>query len=198
MQYIVASLGRCGSTLVAHAIGCAAERPVWITRDLSSAPCGRQVIKTHAHFQGELLEPFRAVFVWGFVEDIFASLMSIRDRGWMLAHLAHLQVRPEHIEVYRMLSRRRRYTAVWRYLVEGDKLRFVENVRSWARAKALFIQYEKLCMYPEWKSRKISNYLDLDVPLPAIRPRQSDWRELPRSVHRAIQESYPSWIRRVK
>lgn len=171
---------------------------MWIVENLSDLPSDWKLIKTHAHFRGENLSSFRAVFVWGYVEDIIASLMSISDEEWMLTHLNYLQVAPEDIRRWTWLRSRRMRIRAWRYLLEEDKLQFVENIRSWARAKALFIKYEKLCARPERKFHRISDFIGCEIPVPAIQSRQSCWRDLPDSILETIYNNYPSWIRRTR
>lgn len=191
MRVIIPSIGRCGSTLICNLIAEARECASGFTDDIHNPP-RTGVIKTHVHFDREPVYAYRAVFVWGNVGDIIASLALRTDNT---SHLQHLQVDPAHIARYQELDQHDRMAAL-EYLVEDDKFRFIENVESWTGAThVILVQYETLCAYPVSEAQRIADFVGVSLSVPSIIKRLGDATQLPFSLQRAIINNYPDYMR---
>ena len=191
MKILVPSLGRCGSTLVTDAIGAVMPGPSGFANDLTHSP-NTTVVKTHAHFRGEPGYAYRAVFVWGYIPDIVASLAA---RTTNAPHFHHLEVAPDHIARYLQIEADDSRMAALCYMVERDRLRFKTNLASWRCARhVMFVQYEALRADPAGVFGAISAFVGTQVPAPEIMPRQSDRRTLPGAMRDLLYQTYPRWL----
>lgn len=169
--FIVASMGRSGSTLVYHAIAKALaqkkykrlsstlERSVkgqaW---DLDRAPLvGGVVYKTHDMASNIVpILPVKAIFLFSRASDAALSVYSCYERygkEWVEMHLRHLHASGNFSE-----------------LLERDILRFGEQINSWVNEKrfpVLAARYEYL-----WDNQDILRaFFDLPITLPERRMR---------------------------
>jgi len=188
MNYIIASAGRAGSSLVNKML-CEAtgERSLFADTYEKLRDPGQVLKKTHLHYKEGLLDnTFRVVYLYRDNMAVIASLYSIAGtpdlnpeyifrvseqlpppsltkvwEQWMWLHLIDLQVRISHIQVFFRLIRYSKFAA-FAYLTLGDKFRFRENMESWKKFdKTLFVRYEDLCAEPARQVKKIFDHLGL-------------------------------------
>ncbi|MDN5869436.1 MAG: hypothetical protein L0H73_01750 [Nitrococcus sp.] len=178
--FIVASMGRSGSTLVWNAIakalaekrygrlssslGRIVKSHAW---DLHKARLARGVVyKTHdmASSIAPAL-PVRGIFLFSRASDAALSVYSCYERfgkGWVEMHLRHLHANGNFVE-----------------LLERDVLRLEEQVNGWVnetRFPVLAVRYEYL-----WDNEdKLRAFCDLPISLPKKRAR----------VEKNIDQSY--------
>lgn len=169
--FIVASMGRSGSTLVWNAIAKALakkkygrlsstlERSVkgraW---DLDRAPLvGGVVYKTHDMANNiEPILPIKAIFLYSRATDAALSVYSCYERygkEWVEMHLRHLHANGNFVD-----------------LLERDILRFEEHVNAWVnetRFPVLAVRYESLWDHQDG----LRSFCDLPIVLPKKRRR---------------------------
>jgi hypothetical protein len=198
-KILIPSLGRCGSTLVSDSIAAALHTKVHFVPDYRIAP-KKWVLKTHVPYRGAPDYDYCAVFLWGNVGDIIASLYQMRT-SWgsdkidgLRLHLKHLDVWTERAD-YFFMRLERDYDDAFAYLIAGDKLNFCFNYLSWGAApNTRAIKYEHLCAYPTETFDEISDFIGTHVPPPEIKPRQSSIAQLPKRLQNLIRENYPDWM----
>ena len=199
-KILIPSMGRCGSTLVADSIAAVLNTKVHFVPNYHNAP-DVKVLKTHAPYSGEPPYDYRAVYLWGNIGDIIHSLYEGRiswggdPRIGMQKHLQHLGIGLCEIGFFFELLREDKDKA-FEYLIEQDRLRLKTNCESWEYdlPRVLFIQYESLCLSPEVYFGLISAHIDIRVPPPEIKPRQSSMSKLPEHLQQLIRETYPAWM----
>jgi hypothetical protein len=190
MHFIVPSIGRCASTLIANLIMQAIGKPVCYVWDIKTE-YGPFVSKTHQHFLGEPAYPYRAVYVWGHIGDIIASMYHWDITRNFESHFAHLEVEPEHRSYFFEMIRRGLREDGWLYLVDDDKLRFKNNLASWEQARhVLFIRYEDLCADAPTTMAHINHFTGLTLDVPRIVPRKGRFGHLSGGLQQAIQHEY--------
>ena len=182
---IIPSIGRCGSTWVTELIATARGGGFEYARDYRS---GGPVRKTHSHFVEEPHGAYRAVYVYGGIGDVICSLVtSPWPRQLLLQHFDHLGVASADVEAF-LLSPDEHG---WIRLVEGDRLRFRDNMRSWQRAEnVMFVRYEALCAEPAGVVRSISQFVGMPLPVAVVSTGRASWRQLPDRLRDAICAEY--------
>lgn len=190
MEYIVPSIGRSGSTLVTRLICEATGRTEGYTQDLFQQHLvdDGTVKKTHAHFVAELPYEYRAVYTWGDVGDVLSSMFSGRVN--LPVHLEHLEVDVENqIAFWEMLDRDA--DEAFAFLVEGDRLRLWENIRSWALSeRVLFVEYERLCSDKNEVLAAMREHTGLALPDFDVKPRVTGRAQLSPEVRALVDDVY--------
>lgn len=192
MRYIVPSIGRCGSSVMAHQLHLASGAEGWQYRQNWTLH-NDTVMKTHAAFTGEPAFDYRAVFCWGNIGDIVASMWLGMD-GHLMAHLAHLGVMPQHRQTFAALLRADQ-TDAWLYLVQGDKLHLKHNFRSWHKAQhVLFVHYDDWLADPASIFRRVSEVTGLQVESRPLHARRGHFGHLPDALQAALRYEYGSLV----
>jgi hypothetical protein len=188
MRFIVPSIGRCGSSVMAHQLHKASGAPNWVyvqAWDLSR----QRVVKTHAPFYDEPDDDYRAVFCWGHIGDIIHSMYLGMD-GHLVPHLRHLEVSAHHVDVFTALSQASKADA-WLYLVQGDKLGFKRNLSTWERANnVLFVHYDDWLRDAAETYDRVSEFAGLTVKPRTLHDRRGDFTQLPVMVQDGIWREY--------
>jgi len=218
MEYIIPSIGRCGSNLLTSLISKASgKKACYVNSYDKLGKHDGHVKKTHLHFKKELNCDYRAIYLHGDMGDIIASIYNlygnpnfqnkwqkeIRNiqetkeklnplfwKGFLGNHLKHLEVKKRHIIMFFIISRLSKQLA-FLYLIIGDKFRFKENIESWRGSRnVLFVKYEELCKNKKESLRNISNFLGLTLPDFKVKKRKSSKLQLPLKLQRAIKSVY--------
>jgi hypothetical protein len=138
MRYVIASIGRSGSTLITNLISQATGLPSLFSSDLNSSESG--IHKTHLHFKNEPDFSYKAIFIYSKnITDVISSMYA--GRVDMKRHLYHLEVFKRHRLIFKLAIKIRRLfkyeridkainMLVFRYMITNDKFRFKENVLS--------------------------------------------------------------------
>lgn len=92
MEYIVASTGRCGSTLLADLIAGASSRKKRFVTKLDGY--NGLIKKALLYLRKKPDFNYRAVFIYGDFGDSIASLYRGYGPKWVRKHLEHLKVNP--------------------------------------------------------------------------------------------------------
>jgi len=202
MTYIIASTGRAGSTAVARVI--AESLPVKGMPIIMEYPdfCKHDghAVKTHLHFKEELKCEYRAVYVYCNIGDCISSLVRM-PYGFCKFHLKNLEVNKKHLDVFLKIlrlplpSKVKKFFAYY-YIIKNDKLRFMENFKSWKKSKhTLFVKLENLISDKNGTMNKISQHLG--VPLADFEVKKRLWykKDLPYVLRRLIDKTYtePEW-----
>lgn len=175
MEYIIASTGRSGSTLLANLVSEASGREICYANNLNEH--NNYIKKTHCHFKEEPNFDYRGLFIYGDAGDNIDSVYSGKTN--LPAHLVHLEVKKEHQRMFWRINKICKF-ASFAYLIVGDKFRFKENLESWKNSKnTLFIRYEDLCQNKKIVLRKISKHMNLQMPDFVVRKRDSSKKNLP-------------------
>lgn len=200
VTYIVPSIGRSGSSLVAWMIGHAVRQKVVFREDLHQPADGTQVLKTHSLYTGDPPYPYKAVFLWASVGDVIASMWQFGrtpsrpklDKDQLAGHLKNLCVpAPARDRFWRLVNDDGDWTRAWLSLIEGDQLGFIENIETWNTCPhAYFVQYEELCLVPVYITRLISIFLGVDLKVPQIRDRNGWFEDLPALIQEAVWDVY--------
>jgi len=200
MEYIVPSIGRSGSKLIATQIAAACGKKLVIIRSLKDYD-KPGVKKTHLHFRDEFSFPYRAVYMYSDIGSSIASLYSLAKQGkyrFLKDHFKNLEIDPDDIkEFFQRLKTESTNPDVenaFLYMTQGDKFRFMENMRSWRRSRhTLFLRYEDLMKNKDEMSKRISQHLG--VQLPGFKPgkRKSRPEELPAVLREEISATYVAW-----
>ena len=188
MRYVIPSLGRCGSSVMARAIERASGASGWPYRQ-DWARATDAVIKTHGHFHGEPAFEYRAVYCWGPLGDVFASLRSYMG-AHLIPHLEHLGVAADQIADFNQLSASDDLGA-WLYLITGDKCRFVDNLTTWEGSQqALFVHYTDWERNAEEVFRRVSAHTQLAVKPVTLHARRGHMGDLHPTLQAAIRAEY--------
>jgi len=135
MRYVIASIGRSGSTLITNLISQATGLPFVLSPDLNSPESG--ILKTHLHFKIEPGFSYKAIFIYSKnITDVISSMYA--GRVDMKRHLYHLEVFKRHRLIFKLAIKIRRLfkyekideainKLVFRYMITNDKFRFKEN-----------------------------------------------------------------------
>jgi len=202
MEYIVPSIGRCGSTLLVRIIAESSGRERVFVSNINKLERHKgKVMKTHAHFKKEPNFDYKAVFLYADVLSIITSLYNIDRKGrfmliWLLGHLSHLEVKKRHVIIFAFLYAlglliRPIKPLAFAYLITNDKFRFKENMRAWSKSQnTLFIDYNALCAQKEETVEKISNYLGMHLYSFEIKPRTSNTKEIPQKLRKLVDYNY--------
>lgn len=147
---VVNSYGRSGSTVLAESLG----DVLWIT-DLRQMPEG--IYKTH-----DYPSDVDAKIVYTFANplDVIASVIKMsRKKHWLNLHCQHMRVPYFDIsDIYR-----------------EDKLHLEDHLNAWLGVEGVcFARYEAMWDYQQ----ELSDYLGVQVSLPAYRPRESTSRRV--------------------
>lgn len=192
-NYVIASIGASGSRMIRDAIKAASGRD-HVNDDYPGDWRGK-VLHTHAPYSDvskKLGRNWRAVFVYGHIGDAICTFYE--ERNSSAVGLRLMGVDDEHRAEFTEMVEIDKLDA-WLYIVEDDKLRWRENILSWTTApNTLPVIYEAVRLEPKRLARTIGDFLDLDVVLPEITPRVSDWRRLPRELQFAIQAEYDDML----
>lgn len=188
MRYIIPSIGRCASSMMAHQIHKAAGSPDWQYRqDWINAP--DQVIKTHAHFEHEPAFDYRAVYCTGRIGDVIASMFRGMD-GHLMQHLVHLDMSGNDLRTAWGMGPSQ-YLDRWIYWVDGDRFRFKRNLESWRQAEhVLFVHYDQWEADPVMTFNRVSAFTGLPIVPTPIKPRRGHMNLLPKSLQDAIRQEY--------
>ena len=173
MKYIVASIGRSGSTLVTKLICEAMGLPFAFTTNLNTPDDG--ILKTHLHFKLEPDFDYKTIFIYSKnIIDVISSMYA--GRLDITRHLYHLEVFRRHRFIFMLATQIRRLfrnerinealnTLVFRYMIKNDKFRFKENALSWKASKrVLFVAYEDLCASKDKELLRMSTFLGITLP----------------------------------
>jgi len=177
-HYIIASLGRCGSTLVTHTVTRALGRtppPPFVQLD-NYAPDQGPVYKTHSLAPESIPEGGKVIFIFGDPRNIVVSTRSMHLRDM---HCEHMGADPLQWHV-------------WPY---KDILNLEANFDSWYQPhdyEVLSIRYEK--MFENFDV--LNGFLGMDIAWPPHRPRKSDWSKHP--LGQEIAWTYNSLWRKVE
>jgi hypothetical protein len=188
MKYVIASIGRSGSTLIANLLFQATGAPVQFSSDLNSP--GDGIFKTHIHFKSEPKCGYKAIFIYSKdITDVICSMYA--GRVDMKRHLFHLEVFRRHRLFFKAVTKIRRLFSnekidealiklAFRYMIANDKFRFMENALSWKASKnVLFVVYEDLCESKDRELLKISNFLGIRLPDFEVKERQARRDNIP-------------------
>ena len=148
MIIVIASMGRCGSTALYHALlKSLPEYSGIFVRDLKHAQLrDGLIVKTH-DFSPEIIQDnWRVIYCFG-DEEIILKSINRQNEDWKAAHAYNLHS-------------------------NGDNLRLKENITSWRNAsgKILFINYDKLFESAEI----ISEFLRPKIELPTRIKRETE------------------------
>ena len=158
---IVASMGRCGSTLLFKALGGAWEksiREIFIC-DLAADILPGRILKSHDFAPAALPPHVKVVYLFGDPYGIVLSNWDKMKRKDIVQHFIHL---------HGYYDRKER-------MLEEDVLRLKENFRSWHRPHpypVLTVRYETM-----WQNvDALRSFTGLPVDLPPCQPRR-DYRD---------------------
>lgn len=208
MKYIIASIGRSGSTLVSDLLSQATGTAIKFTSDISSAEDG--VYKTHIHFKFEPDNSYKAIFIYSKdITDVIASMYSSMNSGRvdMKKHLVHLEVLKRHRLFFWMavkIGKLLRYekiiaatkTFAFRYMITNDKFRFKESALSWKSSKnVLFVAYEDLCESKDNEMLRMSTFLGFALPDFKVRKRQAKDDNTPTELIDLALREYKDFFR---
>lgn len=148
----MASIPRCGSTYLCHAIAKQAGKPFKFVREFDNLP-DVPVLKTHVAAPETLPPDVRAIFLFG---DPIAAVLSMlksrnKPKGW--ANCGYTSAMPP--EIY-----------------ERDDLGFERTFDSWTAGHSypiLSLRYETMFDYQD----AISDFVGFDVRLPPWKPRRT-------------------------
>lgn len=216
MEYILSSIGRCGGNLLFRLVKEATgRRGVFAASyDVLNKADGR-VKKTHLHFKEEFEHDYRAVFIYGEIACVIASLYKIYGdsnfekrwnertgvifRGkisshfwkiWLRQHFFHLGINSRYIKIFFLIARYSKMLA-FLFLIVGDKFNFKSNIESWKHSKkTFFVKYENLCTKKEEMLKQISDWLGVALPSFELKKRASGQSELPFILRMAINMTY--------
>jgi len=218
MEYIIPSIGRCGSNLLTSLISKASGKKIrYIGSYDELNKHDGCVKKTHLHFRKELNCDYRAIYIYGDIGDTIASIYNLYGnpnfqnkwqkeighiqekkeklnplfwKSFLGNHLEHLEVKKRHIAMFFIISKFSKQLA-FLYLIIGDKFRFKENIESWRGSRnVLFVKYEELYKNKKESLRNISNFLGLTLPDFKVRKRTGSKLQLPLILQRAIKLVY--------
>lgn len=190
MEYIIASIGRSGSTLITELIEKSTKKEKVYVYDIKDK--NGYIKKTHAHFKEDPNFDYKAIYLYGNIGSSIHSMYLKRVKYSL--HLDHLEVSKKHINNFLILLRLSRLLA-FLYLIKNDKFRFKDNYKSWKKSKnTLFIKYENLCSNKEDNVKKIEDFLGLKLPSFEILPRKSSAEKLPSFLKRAINKEYGNYF----
>lgn len=165
--FVVAGMGRCGTTLMYEALRTYGLLGTPFLSSLTSHGVykGGRVYKTH-DFPGRSLPPHvKLVFLFGNPMDIVIST-DRKINEWGRRHHAHLGS-DEFVQND--------------VLFERDSLRLADHFDAWYRPQPfefVSVRYEAL-FDPSVRAR-LEHYLELAVPWPVFRKRKADWTTHPR------------------
>lgn len=189
-KYVVASIGRSGSTLIADLIDQATGSQHAYTQDIVNS--NLQTKKTHAHFIKDL-ENHKTIFMFADIYDVITSLYL--ERIPLLEHFNHLEIKKSDIRIFRFLYKINKNLG-FIYLILGDKFRFIENIESWKKSsQVIFVNYESLCENKDFEIERISNFLGIKLPDFKVKQRVSKPDILPKLIKIAIKNTYEQYYK---
>ncbi len=187
MTYIVASIGRSGSTLISKLIAEAKGLNIKYVSDISIENKDF-LIKTHSHFRKEPEHEYRAIFIYGNIYDAIYSMM--HGKVNLKKHLVHLEVKQSDRRIFWFLHFFSK-TLAFKYIVKDDKLRFKENIVSWQKSKnTLFVDYDRLETEKKKVLEEISEFLNLQLSDFEFRKRESSGGKLSNNLKNMIDTEY--------
>lgn len=204
MKYIIASIGRSGSTLVSELVSQSIGKNIIFISDLRSTEDA--VLKTHVHFKFEPKYDYRVIFIYSKdIIDVISSMYS--GRMDVMKHLVHLEVLKRHRIIFWMvikigaLLRLRKIidatkTLAFQYMIKNDKFRFKENALSWKSSKSvLFVAYEDLVESKDKELLRISTFLGIALPDFEVRKRQAKDDNTPTELIDLALREYKDFFR---
>jgi len=190
MKYIIASIGRCGSTLITDLIAQAAQKKIMYANTINEHD--NSIIKTHAHFTEEPNFGYKAIFIYGNITNTIASMY--KNRVNLKKHLLHLEIKEEHIIKFWKFYNYSKLIA-FLYLVKNDKFRFKKNYLSWKKSKnTFFIKYEEYCKNQSKVMEKMSKFLNLKLKNIKIKKRKSSFIKISPVLWILIKMEYKNFF----
>jgi len=201
MTFIIASIGRSGSTLVWDLIGQSTGRPQIFLKDFDQFALHQgKVIKTHDRFLSEPEFEYRAIFLHDEIVNVIASLFHrhLTDKNFQMnVHLVNLNIRYLHRQVFRYITQGGRHfhhlraTLAFGYLIIGDKFLFKQNSASWQGARqCLTVHYHDLISQKERTLQAMSAHLGVPLKDFPVRARESQTQRLPWIIRMLVQFNY--------
>ena len=203
MKYVIASIGRSGSTLVSELVSHSIGKNIILISDLRSIEDA--VLKTHVHFKFEPKYDYRAIFIYS--KDIIDVISSMHSgRMDVMKHLVHLEVLKRQriifwmiIKIGALLRLRKIIDATkslaFQYMIKNDKFRFKENALSWRSSKnVLFIAYEDLCESKDKELLRMSSFLGITLPTFEVRKRQAKEDNTPAKLINLAMREYKDFF----
>ena len=194
--FIIASIGRTGSTTMATKIAKAVSDNQRFLREIDPAGSDEypRVLKTHMRFREEFRFPYKAIFLYSDISSSIASLYLKAREGdlhFLVAHLENLGVRKRYIAVFAVLLRLKMLSLAFLFLIIKDKFHFMELIDSWKRAKnVLFVSFESLTQETDTTLTQIASFLEIEPLSLNVRERNSSPTQLPAVLRWAIQAQY--------
>ena len=188
-EIVVASIGGSGSRMLAEMLSRATGR----TR-CNDEFCGDwhgHILHTHLPYNDErdkLGSDWKAVHIIGGIGNAICSFYEERISAEIGFRL--MGVKSEHIDKFMSMKEVEPIDA-WEYILDGDKLRWCTNIKSWRFApNTLPVRYEALCADPHGVCNAISEHIGFDVPVINIVSRKSNWKRLPGVIQKSIEREY--------
>lgn len=181
--YVVAGMGRCGTTLVYNTLR---EYGLRGTRFLHALDNGHEfkcglVYKTHDFPCARLPDHVKLVFLFGNPMDIVISTHR-KINEWGRKHHAHLQSN-DFVENDS--------------LFESDSLQLAAHFDAWYRPQNFrFISVRYEALFQRDIRERLEDFLELSIPWPDFRRRKADWMKHPR--REALWELYGPLYRRIE
>lgn len=165
-SFIVAGMGRCGTTLVYDALRRYGLKGTAFLSSLDEHDdyIPGRVYKTHDFPCAHVPSHVKMVFLFGNPMDIVISTHR-KINEWGRQHHAHL-----HSNAFTQNN----------VLFERDSLRLAEHFDAWYRShdfNFVSVRYESL--FDPRVRATLEDYLELSVPWPGFRRRQADWTTHP-------------------
>lgn len=180
--YVVAGMGRCGTTLVFNTLRKYGLRGTRFLRSLDEHDYKRGLVyKTHDFPCFRLPDHVKLIFLFGNPMDIVISTHR-KINEWGRKHHAHLRS-DEFIEND--------------CLFECDSLQLADHFDAWYRPqnfRFISVRYESM-FEPDVRAR-LEDFLEMSVPWPEFRQRKADWMKHPRRD--ALWELYGPLYRRIE
>lgn len=174
LPVVVASTGRCGSTLLAHAIAASRFKKrlgllpaslrtffqelavAYLDRMPNIAKASAPVLKTHDLYQKAFSDKAKFIFIFGDPLEAAQSVAQMEEKHgliWVEKHIYHLQGNGTPHDLF-----------------HKDILNYENQIRLWSQAEGAFlVHFDEL-----WdKSAQLSEFLGFDVTLPERRKRST-------------------------
>lgn len=194
---VVASMGRCGSTILFDAIRDSLAKEIFPFLPLAIARIfcqgslwlpGKKIFKGFVHKTHSRGKNFpissnpKVIYIFCIPSDSVLSAISQKSRkgiGWLSDHFKNFEVNGNYEE-----------------LAYHDVLRIEDNIKGWRNKKnveILFIRYEKIWQY----RHKIEEFINLKIKLPRYKARRSLSKEA-KLLKEICKKNYSSLDKSVK
>jgi len=179
---VLASMGRCGSTLLFKALGANFDR-IKFDKDLKSIYDDGTLVKTH-DFALDEMQNYKAIYLFGDPRDVAISAHT-KGKVNTNKHYSHM-----HASMNYKKARGRDQS-----FFNKDTLRLSDNFNSWYKQQScplITIKYETL--YDNLDV--LNDFLGFEVILPPHRQRSTNWSTHPKS--KILSETYEKLIKQIE